>query len=219
MKNINWIPFLKKKIILIFCIGVLASIGLTGVKYLLSDVATRHGDYLFIQTIQVKTEIKEKDDFNYKGFLESPANYFQFMRIAENGDFDFSKVDSAWKQKSQYEQMDWVRKKIQVFSYNDNIIEVTAHFDANATQDVDYMRTHGKLLVDDFVNQCEQSIAKVKPGTTFNIVGREESFPVVEPINRKNMLIKFAIIGFIVGAIGSAFLFFLWGIRKQQLKK
>ena len=68
------------------------------------------------------------------------------MRIAEKGDFDFTKVDSAWKRKSQYEQMDWLKKKIQVLAFRDNVFEVSIHFDANVTRDVDYMKEHGELL-------------------------------------------------------------------------
>ena len=78
------------KILYILFIGVCCAAIIATAKYLFSDIANRHGDYLFIQTIQVENQVK--DDFDYKGYLESPSNYYQFMRITEKGDFDLAKA-------------------------------------------------------------------------------------------------------------------------------
>lgn len=68
--RVSFFSVLKKNVVCIFFIGIILAICLAGVKYLFSDIAIRHGDYLFIQTIQVENQTK--DDFDYKGFLESP---------------------------------------------------------------------------------------------------------------------------------------------------
>lgn len=218
MNNVNKVTEIgKKKIGLILLIGVFGAIILSGVKFMFSDVANRHGDYLYIRTIQIETPVvSNKSDFDYKGFLESPANYYRFIHDEENGIFDFTKVDSAWNRKSEYEKMDWLKKNIKVTSYHDNVIEFTVHFDANITRDVDYMKEHGESLTNDFVERSEKSIKAVKPEVTFKSVGEENSLPIVEPINRKSMVIKFAIIGFVVGAFVAIFLLFLWSIVKEN---
>ena len=215
--RVSFFAVLKKNVVCLFFIGIILAICLAGVKYLFSDIAIRHGDYLFIQTIQVENQTK--DDFDYKGFLESPSNYYQFMHTAENGDFDFTKIDSAWKQKSQYEQMDWLKKKIQVAAFRDNVFEVTIHLDANITRDVNYMKNHGVLLAEDFVAQSEKSIKAIKPNADFKVISTEASLPVIEQINRKTLVIKFAVIGFIVGFIGSALCFYFWAVAKEHRKR
>ena len=76
----------QKKVVVIF-IGMMVSLILAGGKFASSDIAQRHGDYLFIRTIQVNTgddAINSKNEFDYKGFLESPANYSQFISAANN---------------------------------------------------------------------------------------------------------------------------------------
>ena len=218
MNNANKVTEIgKKKIGLILLIGVFGAIILSGVKFMFSDVANRHGDYLYIRTIQIEEPVvSNKRDFDYKGFLESPANYYRFIYDEENGNFDFTKVDSAWNRKSEYEKMDWLKKNIKVTSYHDNVIEFAVHFDANITRDVDYMKEHGESLTNDFVERSEKSIKAVKPEVTFKSVGEENSLPIVEPINRKSMVIKFAIIGFVVGAFVAIFLLFLWSIAKEN---
>ena len=218
MKNakVSFCTIFKMKIIYILFIGICCAAIMTTTKYLFSDTANRHGDYLFIQTIQVENQAK--DDFDYKGYLESPSNYYQFMRITEKGDFDFTKVDSAWNRKSQYEQMDWLKKKIQVLAFRDNVFEVSIHFDANVTRDVDYMKEHGDLLANDFITQSEKSLKAIKPDATFKTINKEASIPIVEPINRRNLAIKFAIIGFIIGIIGSSICFFLWAVAQDNRK-
>ena len=215
------IHIIKKRIIFILLAGIVGAILVSGAKFMFSDIAQRHGDYLFIRTIQVESiaNTDNKDNFDYKGFLESPSNYYQFVRAVEKGDFDFTTIDSAWKRKSSYEQISWLKKKIQVVAFRDNVFEVSIRFDANVTRDVDYMKDHGELLIDDFIAQSEKSIQSIKPNATFKIISKESFLPVVEPINRQIMTIKFAGIGFIIGIIGSSFCFFLWEVAKENRKR
>lgn len=208
---------IKKRWLYIIIIGLLVAVGLSVMKYFFTAASNRHGDYLFVRTVQVQsTGAPLRDDFDYKGFLESPANYYQFIHSAENGGFDFVKVDSAWTRKSQYEQMDSLKRSVQVFSYRDNVLQFVVHFEANVTPDVDYMKTHGEILIDDFVNQSEQSIKAVRPDATFKVVSKESSVPVVDMVDRKKVAIKFAVIGFIIGVLGAVIFFALWAIRGQQ---
>lgn len=221
MENNYYVCFfkniLKKKFIYIFIIGILSALVCSGVKLLFSDIATRTGSYFFTRTVQV-FQNQVRDDFDYKGFLESPANYYQFVKEAEKGDFDFTKVDSAWGRKSETEQMDWLRQHIQVANYRGNVISITIYFDANITRDVNYMSEHGLLLTNDFVKQSQKSIRTVIPDATFKVINEEQATPVITPIDRKKVAIKFAIIGFLVGIIGAAICFYLWSIAKEYRK-
>lgn len=225
MNDINYtgvlVQTLKKKIVYIVILGILMGIALGAVKVLFSDIANRHGDYYFIRTVQVQSAAVPsgvQDNFDYREFLNSPGNYYQFLRKAGQGDFNFSKIDSAWNRKSQAEQMDWLKEKLQVTSFRDGVFQVSLHLDANITRDVDYMKKHGQLLTDDFVQVSEQSIKKVKPDAVFKIVGQEQSYPVVEPVNRKKMMLKFGVIGFVAGLFGSTVCFYLWALRKEYGK-
>lgn len=222
INNLSLLAIIKKKFILILLAGIIGAGCVSSIKYMFSDVAQRHGDYLFIQTIQVELSdgnIVTKDDFDYKGFLESPSNYYSFIHTAEKGDFDFSKIDSAWERKNAYERMDFLKQKIHVSYFRNNVFEVSMQFDANVTRDVDYMKEHAELLMNDFVSQSEKSIQDVKPNAKFKVINKESSIPVVEPINRKNLAIKFAVIGFIVGAFSSIICFFLWTVAKESYRK
>lgn len=212
---------LKRKYIYIIAIGVLVGIVIAGVKMLFSDVANRHGDYYFIRTVQVESSMDPehtKDRFNYRDFLNSPANYYNFIRKAEHNNFDFGKIDSSWKRKSQSEQINYLKKKIQIDAYGDGVFQVAFHFDANVTRDVEYMKKHGELLADDFIQQSENAIRTVKPDVIFHIIGKETSYPVIEPINRNAVMKKYGIIGFIVGVFGSTVFFYLYALRKEYKK-
>lgn len=221
INNLGLLAIMKKKFIFILLAGVIGAVCVSSAKYMFSDIAQRHGDYLFIQTIQVESSDGNaiaKDDFDYKGFLESPSNYYSFIHTAEKGDFDFSKIDSAWGRKNAYERMDFLKQKIHVSYFRNNVFEVSMQFDANVTRDVDYMKEHAELLMNDFVSQSENSIQDVNPNAKFRLVNKESSVPVVEPINRKNIAIKFSIIGFIVGVFSSVICLFLWTVAKESRK-
>lgn len=218
----TFINTIRRKYIYIILISILVGIFAGGIKALFSDVANRHGDYYFIRTVQVESSSDPdhtKDHFNYRDFLNSPANYYNFMRQAEKEKFNFEKIDSAWKRKSQSEQMDFLKKKIQINAYGDGVFQVVFHFDANVSRDVDYMKKYGELLADDFIQQSENAIQAVKPGVRFRIVGKETSYPVVESINRYAIMKKFGVFGFIAGVFGSTVIFYLWALRKEYQKQ
>ena len=197
---------IKRKYIIIIIITLLMACFMGGMKFLFSDSSQRHGDYLYVRTVQVINPDVTKDDkesFDYKGYLESPSNFFLFLNNIPKDKFDMNKIDSAWERKNTYEQMDWLKKKIQVSSYRANLFEVTVHLDANITHDTKYMKEHGPFLVDEFVNQSELAIKEINPNISFKTLNSEEALPIVEPFNRKSGLVNFAIIGALMGLIGS----------------
>lgn len=226
MKNNNAIDtlicILKKKNIYIILIACITAVILSGIKVLFSDVATRTGDYLFIRTIQFEqhdnSEIRDiKDNFDYKNYLESSSNYYQLIKSVKDDEFDFTKVDSAWKRKSETEQIEWLKKHIQVNNYEGGVVSVTLRFDPNVNRDVNYIKEHGDLLLDAFLIQNDKSIQSVIPNMTSKIIDKEMMVPVVTPIDRKSIFVKFAVIGFIIGLIFSIIGFYAMEIsRKRQ---
>lgn len=226
MKNNNAIDtlicILKKKKIYIILIACIIAMLLSGIKVLFSDVAMRTGDYLFIRTIQFDqhdnsdmTDIK--DNFDYKNYLESSSNYYQFIKSVKDDEFDFTKVDSAWKRKSETEQIEWLKKHIQVNNYKGGVVSVTLRFDPNVNRDVNYIKEHGDLLLDLFLRQNDKSIQSVMPNMTSKIIDKEMMAPVVTSIDRKSIFIKFAVVGFIIGLFFSIIGFYTMEIsRKKQ---
>lgn len=225
MKSNNTIDVLacvlKKRYIYIILIACIVAVLLSGIKVLFSDVATRTGDYLFIRTIQFEqqddSDITDiRDNFDYKNYLESPSNYYQFIKSVKNNEFDFTKVDSAWNRKSETEQIEWLKKHIQVNNYKGGVVSVTLRFDPNVNRDVNYIKEHGDLLLDTFLRQNDKSIQSVIPGITSKVIDKETMAPVVTSIDRKSMFIKFALVGFIISLLFSLIGFYAVEISREK---
>lgn len=208
----------KKKIVYIILLGILAGMLLGGIKGLFSDTADRKGDYFFNQTIQVISDVSN-DNFNYSGYLSSAVNYYQFVQKAEADGFDFSKLDSAWKRKNQTERLKWLQQNITISSFGSGVFRVSIHFDGNITRDVDYMKEHSDAILSNFVGQSEEYIHKVKPEATFQTLEQEQSYPEVKPLNRQKVMLKFGAFGFVAGLFISSVGFYLYELRKQNLNQ
>ena len=209
---------LREKKLIIFIIGILMALLSSGVKWMFSDAKERVGDYSFVRMIQVQTA-KSNDDFAYDGFLSSPTNYYQFIENTSNKDFDFTQIDSAWKRKNLYEQMNWLKEKIYINSFHGNVFEVVVHLDSNITPNVEYLNKHGNILADDFVKQSEHLIKQAIPDASFSVISEEQSVPQIVIKDQKNGFIKSGIIGFFMGIIGSIVIIFIYRLRQAINQK
>lgn len=209
---------LKKHIIALIMIGMLASFLLTGIRWMFSNNVEKTGEYTFVRMVRVQTE-EENNQFDYNAFLNSFTNYYKFIQNTPEKRFDFTQIDSAWTRKNLYEQMNWLKEKIQINSFNGNVFEVVISFDPNVTNDVAYLNVHGDFLADNFVEQSEHTIQEVAPDASFTVIDREKTMPQVTEKDQKTPLIKTGLLGFFVGFVGALIIMLLYKIRQiNQIK-
>lgn len=196
INNLRLIINNKKSVIL--TAGILFALAIMAAKYMFTDTAVRQGIYQYVRMVQVENLNNPK--FDYNAFLNSPANYYQYIENA-NQDFDFTKIDSAWKRKTKPEQVNWLKTHIKITSFRSNAFVISVNFDGNITPDVDYMKQHGSLIVDDFIRAGEISLTKIVPEASFKIVSKDQTIPEIQNIDRKKGLVKFGFLGFLCGVI------------------
>lgn len=213
------LDIIRKNILVILAVGILAALLLSGVRWMFSDNTVKTGDYTFVRMVRVENDA-ENNQLTVDAFLNSATNYYHFIENTPEEGFDFTSVDSAWKRKNVNEQMNWLKGKIQISSFRGNAFEVVIHFDPNITNDAEYLNRHGDFLADNFVKQSEKTIQKVAPNVSFSVVSSEKTIPQVVEKNQKSAMVKTGIIGFFVGCIGMAAIIFLYRLRKMnQLMK
>lgn len=213
INNLRLIINHKKYIIL--TMGILFALAIMAAKYMFTDTAVRHGKYQYVRMVQVENQ--NNPNFDYNAFLNSPANYYQYIENV-NQDFDFTKINSAWKRKTKSEQIDWLKTHIKVTSFHSNAFAISVDFDGNITPDVAYMKQHGNLIVDDFIRAGEISLTKIVPDVSFKIVSRDQTIPEIQNIDRKNGLVKFGFLGFLCGVIVTISVLYLIEWKKDILK-
>lgn len=209
------LDIIRKNILVILAVGILAALLLSGVRWMFSDNTVKTGDYTFVRMVRVEND-EENNQFVVDAFLNSATNYYHFIKNTPEEGFDFASVDSAWKRKNVNEQMNWLKGKIQISSFRGNAFEVVIHFDPNITNDVEYLDRHGDFLADNFVKQSEKTIQEVVPNVSFSVVSSEKTIPLVIEKNQKSAMVKTGIIGFFVGCIGMAAIMFLHSLRKMN---
>lgn len=209
------LDIIRKNILVILAVGILAALLLSGVRWMFSDNTVKTGNYTFVRMVRVEND-EENNQFAVDAFLNSATNYYHFIKNTPEEGFDFASVDSAWKRKNVNEQMNWLKGKIQISSFRGNAFEVVIHFDPNITNDVEYLDRHGDFLADNFVKQSEKTIQEVVPNVSFSVVSSEKTIPLVIEKNQKSAMVKTGIIGFFVGCIGMVAIIFLHSLRKMN---
>lgn len=194
--NLRLIINNKKCIIL--TAGIIFSLAIMTAKYMFTDTAVRHGNYQYVRMVQVENQ--NNPNFDYNAFFNSPANFYQYIENV-NQDFDFAKINSAWKRKTKSEQINWLKTHIKITSFHSNAFVISVNFDGNITPDIDYMKQHGSLIVDDFIRAGEISLTKIVPEASFKIVSQDQTIPEIQNIDRENGLVKYAFLGFLFGII------------------
>ncbi|WP_294002121.1 hypothetical protein [uncultured Megasphaera sp.] len=214
INNLRLIINNKKSVII--TVGIIFALAIMAAKYMFTDTAVRHGNYQYVRMVQVENQ--NNLNFDYNAFLNSSANYYQYIDNA-NQDFDFTKINSAWKRKTKSEQIDWLKTHIKVTSFHSNAFVISVNFDGNITPDVDYMKRHGSLIVDDFIRAGEISLTKIVPEASFKIVSQDQNIPEIQKIDKKNGLMKFGFLGFLCGAIVTIGVLYLIEWKKSILKE
>lgn len=214
INNLRLIIKNKKSVIL--TAGILFALAIMVAKYMFTDTAVRHGNYQYVRMVQVKNQ--NNPNFDYNAFLNSPANYYQYIENV-NQDFDFTKINSAWKRKTKLEQVDWLKTHIKITIFHSNAFVISVNFDGNITPDVDYMKQHGSLIVDDFIRAGEISLTKIVPEASFKIVSQDQTIPEIQNIDREKGLVKFGFLGFLCGIIVTIGVLYLIEWKKSILKE
>lgn len=209
------LDIIRKNILVILAVGILAALLLSGVRWMFSDNTVKTGDYTFVRMVRVENDA-ENNQLTVDAFLNSSTNYYHFIENTPEEGFDFTSVDSAWKRKNVNEQMNWLKGKIHISSFHGNAFEVVIHFDPNITNDVEYLNRHGDFLADNFVKQSEKTIQEVAPNVSFSVVNSDKTIPQVIEKNKMNALVKTGIVGFFIGCIGMAVIIFLYRLRKMN---
>ncbi len=210
---------LKENKIMIVIVGLVTGLLLTGIKWSFTDAAERSGAYTFMRMIKIQT-FENNNEIAYDTILNSSENYYYFIKNTSDKEFDFTKLNSAWKRKNLSEQVLWLQQKVRIEFLHRNVFKIVVNFDPQITNNAVYLSEHGDFLADNFVRQSEKMIQKTAPEVSFSVIGTGKTTPQVVLKDQKKTLIKVSIAGFFVGVIGTIAMIFIYKLRQcnQTLK-
>lgn len=208
-----------KKIGIISLVGVLCAMALMFEKYRSSDFMVETGSFC----ITCLTKISDSDDmnpnfeFNYGQLIGTDSNLNDFLGITErNNKFDYNKIYGDWKTLAGMKKNDWLRGHFRTYNAHGGSIEFSFKVEENEPKDVAYLTENASELMQTFIRQSEKTIKLVRPNAKIEILKETIIKPENIVLPKKRVLLKYGIIGFVLGVVIASMVFFVKTLGKSQ---
>lgn len=193
---------MKKKTKLIVLIGILGAFCSGGYKFFFTPQVSLSGDFIYNRIIQVENKkdlTNPNFEFNYLGIINTNNSFLKLIKKSEDKVFDYSKINSSWKRINQQQKVDWLRKRIRMNNFHDNVFEIVFTIPSSNISDIGYLKKNVDLFMDAFVTNGNKSILEVKPYITIKTVNSSVIIPSEVKNDKKKIAFKYALYGFIAG--------------------
>ena len=211
-KNIK--AMIRDKAFTIIIIGMLAAVCAAGAKYLFTPDISLKGDFIYSRVIIINDS--NKAGFNYAGLATGNASYFNFIKNTDNSVFDYSKVYSNWNRIDDRKRMEWLQRSVRVRGYKDNTFEFSYLIPSSNISDLPYLEQHAAGWMDSYMRNAEQMIQKARPQATIQTVKSSFISPKVIKNDKRSIMLRNAVYGFIAGIFLSTVLFVGVPFYKQR---
>lgn len=223
--NAQHLGFLRnvfiKKISVILVVGMICAIIAGTEKYFTNDVQTKTGTAVAIQRIKFVDPDEHENiyhAFNYNQFMKSPGNVCKFVEMTANADvdeIDMKVLDADWYKMDIVKKYKWIEKNLFIVDLGDNQYELTVVADASMPKDaVNFGNGVEKFLMF-FMKTTLSELRETKPNVSLDIIYTKIIEPEVLLLPQRDIVIKYAIVGFFLGCILSTVGVFTVALRKQ----
>ncbi len=190
------------KLKMILLIGFLGAVCAAGFKYCFTPAVTFQEDFIYSRIIQIEDEMDYTNpnfEFNYLGLINTNASYLELIKATEGKIFDFRKINSAWEREIESGKVKWLRKRIWMQNFHDNVFEIVFTIPATNISDVDYLEKQTNSFLDAVVLNANAIICQVKPHAVIKTVNSSVILPRKIENDKKSIALRYAVYGFIVG--------------------
>ena len=199
----------------ILCAGLLVAEKAFFTKFSIQVGGEVMAEYIFSVANPVdKPDPKKK--LNYPWMMHSNPNLARFIKIMEGRKFDFSKLEPNWNKLSDLEKMNWLKRHISVQYLQGNNGKIRFYLRQREVLDLAYLKKNCQVLLDAFIQAAAESCRKVNPNASIKVSGKHFAFPKEIPLSRNDILLKYGLIGFILGCLLRILIVLVPVLRKQD---
>ena len=210
--------FLKRIGIILF-VGILCAAALVFEKNSSTDFVTQSGSFLISELTKI-TDDKNKPPtsrIDYNRIIHTNSNLQRFLNATEkNKKFDYHRINSNWNTLSGVKKLDWMRGHVRTSYYQGGVLEFNFFIDENEAKDVDYLKKNASAFMKAYVAQSEKTIKSIQPKEKIRIIDETIVLPETKALPKEQILVKYGIIGFILGALVSTMVFFVLTLGKSR---
>ena len=200
----------------ILCAGLLVIEKVFFTKFSIQVGGPVTGEYI-VSVVDAKDRSNPKKQLNYPAVMHSDANLADFIKLLEKErHFEFVKLNPNWVRLTDVQKRQWLRQHVRIQNYQGNNFRIVYNLNQREVYDLAFLQKNSSVFMDSFIQQTNRTVKKIKPGTDIKVVKQNFSYPKELPLNRNDVLIKYGIIGFVLGSLFSMLLVLVPVLRKQD---
>lgn len=212
-----FIDTLKSKFIYIILLAIIFSLGLVIEKTFFTDYVIQSTRFHTKKTIKIEYNqpLMFNNSLDYGTFLKSYSEIDLFLKQSENR-FDYKKINSDWDKLTEIQKVEWLQKHIHVVDIHSGVIQFIFILSADDAKDYEYIKLYGTKYLDEYISFAESRINQITPQSQFKEVSTYTLEPKLLANDKNIIIIKYGIIGAVLGTIIGVVIVFLISIRNEK---
>ncbi len=208
-----------KRFFVILLVGLICAAAAGLEKYYTKDIRLQTGNAVLIQKMQFQDPDEQENlyhAFDYKMFMKSPGNIKRFIdALAASDEVSMNVLHADWVRMDIVKKYDWLMKNMMISSFGDQKYEMMLVWDINTPKSVENFPVEAEAFANLFVSTTLSEVQKVKPNASVRVVSTDIIVPNVVAVSGKQIVLKYAVAGFLLGCILSMVAAFLLELRKR----
>lgn len=200
---------------LVLLIAILAAAALTGEKMLAKEPVAKSTTLYVEQQVFIRQAGAQPAAVHYGEMFNSYGTLIAFIHQSEQV-FDYTKFQPGWNGMDDEEKSKWLQKHILTRDVSPGIFLAATYVGPNEWKDADYARENGRKILESYIRFNEKQLQRFDPSVTFELQEPVELLPQEVAVARKPLLGKYAIVGFVLGALVGIFIVFVLAVRKRH---
>lgn len=217
----SWRAIIGKWYIILIC-AILCAGGLYFEKSQVHTIVPQTGDMTYIRvvkfnTVPVFTVNQTSTEINMTHLMQAWSNLTDLDTQIE-ANFDMNKMNAEWGKTADSQKMKWLGEHFRVQNMGPGLYELIIQFSKKDAKDSQYIKDNSAGLMDMYEAYFSKSAALVTNDTSLKTVKEIQNINEDKVVSKENIEKKYAIIGFILGALVGVVVVMAWNAKKQLVK-
>ena len=212
---------IQKKLHIILIVGIICSGGILAEKIFFQPSVPITGRMIFTEVVRLdRSKQLVDEDGNIKDISISPivnmwSNKQKFLDKTES-QFDYSRFDKNWDNFQLEQKFSWIDKHIRLKLLGNDTYEFVLEFKAEDAKDSDYVKKVGSQFLDEFIDYSNDVSSIILGNADVQVIDTYQFENTHENATNGKILLKYAIIGFVLGCLVSCTVIVIMGSRAKS---
>lgn len=209
---------IKKWYIILIC-AVLCASGLYFEKSRVTEIIPQTGDMTYIrvvrfQQVPVFRADQTSREIDLTNLMKTWSSLIDLDSQLESN-FNMQKFNATWNKTAESQKMKWLDEHFRVQKIGPGLYELIIQFSKKDAKDSQYIKDNESKLMDTYMTYVSKTSALVTHNTELSIIKEVQKINEDNVATKSTIEKKYAVIGFILGALVGVVIIMVWDTRKR----